>query len=288
MTFRLDGRVAIVTGAAGGLGRAYALALADAGAAVVVNDIGATLEGDRLPEAGPGAVVREIRSAGGCALGISESVADADGARRLIEETVAAFKRLDIMVNNAGIVRSRPLLEMSDADFDAVLAVHLRGTFLCTREALRAMLATARGGRIINVTSGAAFDTAYPGTANYAAAKGGIISFTRVVAAETRALGVTCNAVAPLARTRMSARHLEPDSDAALDPANVAPWVVFLASEQAAAITGEVFRVARNEVSVVRSIVGPTVRCAGPRWSVEEIGERIGEICTPQGGVTNA
>lgn len=279
MSCRLDGKVAIVTGAATGLGRAYACALARAGAAVVVNDVGAALDGTRIPDAGPGEVVQDIRAHGGRALGILESVADAAAVQRLIQEAVAAFGRLDILVNNAGIVRSRPVIEMSDADFDAVLDVHLRGTFLCTREAMRAMRTGGRGGRIINITSGAAFAAPYPGTANYAAAKGGIISFTRVVAAEAQEFGITCNAIAPLARTRMSERHLGNDADATLEPEMVAPLIVFLASDAAAAINGEVFRVARNEISVVRSTIGQPMRPKRERWTAEEIAERIGETC---------
>jgi len=237
---RLDGKVAVVTGAARGLGRAHAIALAAAGAAVVVNDV-----------ADPAPVVDEILSRGGRAAGVVGSVADAGDARRVVDTAVSAFGRLDILVNNAGIVRSRPIVEMSDEDFDAVVAVHLRGTFLCTREALRVMRAAGRGGRIINVTSGAAFADAYPGTANYAAAKGAIVSFTRVAAAEGAERGVTCNAIAPLARTPMSSRHLAGDDDPLLDPGAVSPFVVFLASEAAARINGEIFRVARGEISRV-------------------------------------
>ena len=266
-----------MTGAGAGLGRAYALALAAAGAAVVVNDIADPLERKSAP--GPGAVVQEIRARRGRALAILESVADARGVERIIGETVATFGRVDILVNNAGIVRSRPVVEMSDDDWDAVVAVHLRGTFLCTREALRVMRAAGRGGRIINITSGAAYQTAAPGTANYAAAKGGIISFTRVVAAEGRECGVTCNAVSPLARTQMSEQFLAGDADPALDPAAVAPMIVFLAADAAASITGEIFRVARNEISVLRSTFAAAARATGNHWTAVEIAERIGEIC---------
>ena len=276
---RLDGKVAIVTGGASGLGRAHALALADAGAAVVVDDVGAALDGSPLADVSPGPVVREIRARGGRALGVIESVADTGGVRRLIQETVSAFGRLDILVNNAGIVRSRPLLEMSDDDFDTVLAVHLRGTFLCTREAMRAMRAAGRGGRIINTTSGRAYYAPSPTTANYAAAKGGIISLTGVTAAEGKELGITCNAISPLARTRLSEHHLAGDDDAQLDPAAVAPIVVFLASDAAASVSGEVFRIAHGELSLVRTMIAPPVRSARGCWTAEEIADRIGEIC---------
>ena len=270
MTCRIDGKVAIVTGAAGGLGRAYAIALAHAGAAVVVNDVSTAI-------GQAGAVVEEIRAHGGRALGILESVADAGGVERLVEETLGAFGRLDILVNNAGIVRSRPIIEMSDEDFDAVLAVHLRGTFLCTRTALRVMR-TRGGGRIINTTSGRAYYGHSVGTANYAAAKGGIISLTAVTAVEGKEFGVTCNAVSPLARTPMSEHYLAGDTDPTLDPASVAPLILFLASDGAGSITGEVFRVARGEMAVVRTAIGTPVRSQGPQWTVEEIAQRIGEI----------
>lgn len=278
MTCRLDSKVAIVTGAAEGLGRAYAVALANAGAAVVVNDVSAETDGRPIGGTGPGAVVQAIRAHGGRALGILESVADAAGVRRLIQETVATFGRLDILVNNAGIVRSRPIVEMSDDDFDAVVAVHLRGTFLCTREAMRAMRAAGGGGRIINITSGRAYYEHSPGTANYAAAKGGIISLTGVTAAEGKECGITCNAVSPLARTRMSEQYLAGDADPALEPEAVAPVVVYLASDAAAEITGEVFRIARDEISVVRTAIGPAVRTRGTQWTSDEIALRIGEI----------
>jgi NAD(P)-dependent dehydrogenase (short-subunit alcohol dehydrogenase family) len=278
MPGRLHSKVAVVTGAGGGLGRAHALALAQAGAAVVVNDVGAELDGTRITAAGPGEVVREIRARGGRALAILESVADAGGVQRLMVETLAAFGRIDIVVNNAGIVRSRPVIEMSDDDFDAVIAVHLRGTFLCARAAMRIMRDAGRGGRIINTTSGSAYSAFSAGTANYAAAKGGIISLTGVIAAEGKQLGVTCNAISPLARTRMSAQYFAGDPDPSLDPAAVAPLVVFLASEEAASISGETFRVARNEISVVRSTIGRTMRPHESRWTPEEIAARIDEI----------
>jgi len=278
MACRLETKVAIVTGAGGGLGRAYALALAQAGAPVVVNDVGATLEGGEASDPAAGSVVREIRAAGGRALSIIESVTDPLGVRRMFQEAIAAFGGVDILVNNAGIVRSRAIVDMSDDDFDAVVAVHLRGTFLCTREALRGMRASGRGGRIINTTSGRAYYGHSPGTANYAAAKGGIISLTGVTAAEGKEFGVTCNAVSPLARTRMSAEYLAGDEDPALDPSAVAPLVVFLASAEAAAITGEVFRAARGEISVVRTVIGPSIRSAQGQWTADEIANRIGEI----------
>jgi len=168
---------------------------------------------------------------------------------------------------------------MTDADFDDVIAVHLRGTFLCTRAALRVMQAAQCGGRIINTTSGRAYYAHSAGTANYAAAKGGIISLTGVTAVEGRDHGITCNAISPLARTRMSEAFFAGDQDPLLDPATVAPLVVFLASDAAAGITGQIFRVARGEVGLVETVMRAPVRSARERWTAEEIANRIGEIC---------
>jgi NAD(P)-dependent dehydrogenase (short-subunit alcohol dehydrogenase family) len=275
---RLDDKVAIVTGGGRGLGRAYALALAHAGARVVVNDLGVQLDGSDAGGNSAGAVVAEIRRAGGQALANTDSVADPAAVERLFDTTLAVFQRVDIVVNNAGIVRSRPLIEMSLADWQAVLDVHLTGTFLCCRAALRAMRSGGSGGRIVNITSGQAYAAPSAATANYAAAKGGIISLTRVVAVEGAEFGVTCNAVSPLARTRMSAASFAGDADASLDAEVVAPLVVFLASAAARAITGRVFRVARDEIGLVESTIGPPLRAASGRWTAEEIAARIGAI----------
>jgi NAD(P)-dependent dehydrogenase (short-subunit alcohol dehydrogenase family) len=280
---RLDGKVAIVTGAGQGLGRAYAIALARAGAKLVINDLGVQLDGSAPGNDTAGLVVAEIRRAGGQAIANVDSVTDPAGVQRLFEAGLAVFHRLDILVNNAGIVRGRPLAEMALDDWQAVLDVHLTGTFLCSREALRIMRAAGRGGRIINTTSGAAFADAYPGTANYAAAKAGVIALTRVCAVEAKGDGVTCNAIAPLARTRMSQQFLQGASDPNLEPDAVAPLVVFLGSEAAAAISGTVFRIARDELAAVQTAGLPTIRPRAGRWTAEEIAARIGEILVLRG-----
>ncbi len=277
MSIRLDEKVAVVTGAAAGLGRAYALALAAAGARVVVNDLPASAE--HLPAGeGADAVVRQIRSQGGHAIAVFDSVADSGSAQRLIREAVSVFGRVDILVNNAGIMQRRPIVETSDAEFDATIAVHLRGTFLCTREAMLAMSQGGRGGRIINTTSGRAYYAPSAGTASYAAAKGGIISLTGVTAAEGGEFGITCNAVSPLAQTALAHDFLGDDDDPQLDPATVAPLIVFLASEAAAHVTGRIFRIARGELALVGSTVGPALQPANAIWTAEELATRIGEI----------
>jgi len=281
---RLDGKVAIVTGAGRGLGRAYALALARAGACVVVNDLGVQLDGSHPDGDSAGAVVSEIRRAGGQALANTESVTDPEAVERMTEGTLALFHRLDILVNNAGVVRSRPLADMSLIDWQAVLDVHLTGTFLCSRAAFRIMREAGRGGRIINTTSGAAFADPYPGGANYAAAKAGIIAMTRVVAVEGHPHGITCNAIAPLARTRMSERFLAGQNDAALEPEAIAPIIVYLASDAAASVSGVVLRAARGELSAIRTEAGGAFRSARGQWTAEEVADFIGQLVRPTPG----
>ncbi|GIW41916.1 MAG: hypothetical protein KatS3mg076_2493 [Candidatus Binatia bacterium] len=260
----LRGKVAVVTGGGRGLGRAYAHALARAGARVLVNDAGVEVDGSGGSAHPAESVAREIRNSGGEALFHVESVANAEGVRSLFGQARAAWGRVDILVNNAGVVRSRPLVEMEEEDWDRVLDVHLRGTFLCCREFLRSWPGGVESGSIVNVTSGAAYAGVYPGTANYAAAKGGILSLTRVVAEEGRERGVRCNAISPLARTRMSAEVLGHETDPSLEPESVARFVVFLAGEWASGITGRVFRVERGRVGLVEFGVRDLVEIPDP------------------------
>ncbi len=234
----LDGKVAVVTGAGRGIGRELALALARAGAAVVVNDIGVGLRGEETGEDPAQAVCDEIEAAGGRAVPAHDSVSDFDAAGRIVARGVDAFGRLDILVNNAGIVRDRTLMKMSEDDFDAVVATHLKGTFNCTRHAAPVM-AEAGGGRIVNVTSSAGLRGNF-GQTNYAAAKAGIMGMTFVWALELGRSGITVNALAPAGATRMTAtlatgEEVPPE----LDPALNAPLVVYLASDHAAGVTGQ-------------------------------------------------
>src|SRR3954451_22116492 len=204
----LDGRIAIVTGGGRGLGRAHCLALANQGATVVVNDIGASLHGDVTAESPADEVVAEITALGGRAVANDASVSDWTATEKLINGTGEEVGRLDIGVNNAGIIRDRMLFSMSEEEFDAVIAVHLKGTFGTTRHACAYWRAAAKrgepvSGRIINTTSGTGlFGTV--GQANYGAAKAGIVSLTTIAALEMRRYGVTANAVSPLAKTRMT------------------------------------------------------------------------------------
>jgi NAD(P)-dependent dehydrogenase (short-subunit alcohol dehydrogenase family) len=294
----LDGRVAIVTGGGRGLGRAHCLAMAGHGATVVVNDIGASLHGESTGESPADEVVAEITAAGGRAVANDASVSDWTATEKLIGGTVEEFGRLDILVNNAGIIRDRMLFSMSEAEFDAVVAVHLKGTFATTRHACAYWRAAAKrgeavSGRIVNTTSGTGlFGTV--GQANYGAAKAGIVSLTTIAALEMRRYGVTANAVSPLARTRMTegiaavaAEGASGEGFDARDPANVSGLVAYLGSEAAGWLTGQVFRVDGNRVQRLRgwAVAGEYASASGAAVTAEELVDALPELyaVTPTG-----
>src|SRR5436190_12992445 len=237
----LENRVAIVTGAGRGIGREFALSLAREGAAVVVNDIGASLDG-RAAEGDPAAeVCKEIEALGGKAAPAYGSVADDDDAKATVQTAVKEFGRVDILVNNAGIIRDKTLLKMEPDDFDAVVAVHLRGTFCMTRHAA-AVMREQEYGRIINMSSSAGL-RGNVGQTNYGAAKAGIMGMTFVWALELGRYGVTVNAMAPAGATRMTANLYEQadyEPPPTLDPSLNAPLVAYLASEDAGHVNGQV------------------------------------------------
>jgi NAD(P)-dependent dehydrogenase (short-subunit alcohol dehydrogenase family) len=269
------GRVAIVTGAGRGLGRAHALELARQGARVVVNDVDAVAD----------EVVAEIRAAGGEAVACAGDVADWGGARRLVAAALESWGRLDALVNNAGFVRDRMLVASSEDEWDAVIRVHLKGHFAPTRFAADHWRAEAKAGRpvdarVINTTSGAGL-LGSVGQAAYSAAKAGIAALTLVAAAELGRYGVTVNAIAPAARTRMTEtvfadmmRRPESGFDA-MAPENVAPLVAWLASADARDVTGRVFEAAGGRIAVVDGWrPGPAVE-RGERWPAAEVGPAV-------------
>jgi len=237
----LDGRVAIVTGAGRGIGREFALCFAREGAYVVVNDVGASLDGQGREEDPAAQVCKEIEALGSKAVPNYDSVTDFDGARNIVKTAVDAFGTLDILVNNAGIVRDRTLLKMDEGDYDAVVAVHQKGTFNCTRHAAEVMKEKGYG-RIVNITSSAGIRGNF-GQTNYGAAKAAIMGMTFVWSMELGRYGITVNAVAPAGATRMTAALFERTGAAPPpeeDPALNAPLVAYLASEEAGHVNGQI------------------------------------------------
>jgi NAD(P)-dependent dehydrogenase (short-subunit alcohol dehydrogenase family) len=283
------GRVAIVTGAGRGIGRGHALELARQGAHVVVNDLGSSVGGEGSDRGPAQAVVDEIEAQGGVAVANTDDVADWEGARNLVDQAVEVFGRLDVLVNNAGILRDRMLFNMSEEEWDAVIRVHLKGTFAPMRWAAAYWRAEAKAerpvdARIVNTSSTSGL-FANPGQANYGAAKSGIASMTQIAAKELGRHGVTANAIAPGARTRMTenligARGATP-ADGEWDPRspdNVAPLVTWLASPESAAITGQVFLVGGGRIGVATTWGrGPGVD-KGARWDPAELGRVVPDL----------
>jgi NAD(P)-dependent dehydrogenase (short-subunit alcohol dehydrogenase family) len=287
MTGIADGRVVIVTGAARGIGREHALEFARHGARVVVNDLGAEADGTGSSDGPAGEVVDEIRAMGGEAVADGTDVSDFDAARRMVESTVERFGDLHVLVNNAGILRDRMLVNMTAEEFDSVIAVHLRGTFGPLRHAAAYWRGRHKAGhdvdaRIIN-TSSASGIYGNAGQGNYGAAKAGIASMTVIAARELRRYGVTVNAVAPAALTRLTegltpGRETRPGGFDALAPSNIAPLVVWLASPGARDVTGRVFNVRGGLISVAEGWRAGPVVDKGARWDPHELDEVIPEL----------
>jgi NAD(P)-dependent dehydrogenase (short-subunit alcohol dehydrogenase family) len=275
-----DGRVVIVTGAGRGIGREHALAYAREGAKVVVNDLGGDTTGEGADLTPAQQTVEDIKAMGGEAVVNGDNVADFEGARRIIQTAIDSFGRLDTLVNNAGILRDRMLVNMTEAEWDAVIAVHLKGTFGPTRHAAEYWREQTKAGetvdaRIVNTTSPSGiFGNA--GQTNYGAAKAGIASFTVICAMELGRYGVTANAIAPVARTRMTenlgfGQAPEGQFDR-LDPANISPLVVWLGSNESKEVTGRVFLVDGDRVGVAEGWHrGPTADNNGMRWEPAQL-----------------
>jgi len=286
----LAGRVAIVTGAARGLGRAHALELAREGACVVVNDIGVALDGSPGSPTAADEVVAEITSNGGSAAANTDDVSDFESARRLVDFAVGQFGRLDAVVNNAGVVRDRMFVNASEDEWDTVFRVHAKGHFAVSRWAASYWRDRSKAGeqvdaRIVNTTSGAGL-LGSVGQAAYSAAKAAIASMTLVEAAELARYGVTANAIAPSARTRMTesvfaemmAAPTDPTSFDQMAPENVSPLVAFLCSAASRAVTGRVFEVEGGRITVMRGWQrGPTVD-KGARWEPTELRAVLGGL----------
>jgi NAD(P)-dependent dehydrogenase (short-subunit alcohol dehydrogenase family) len=283
-----DGRIVVITGAARGLGRAHALAFAAAGAKVVVNDLGVALDGSDARSDAAEEVVEEIKAGGGEAVANADDIADFEGAGRLVQTALDAFGGLDVVVNNAGFVRDRMFANAAEDEWDAVVRVHLKGHFATSRHAAaywrdRSKAGDPVAGRIVNTSSGAGL-LGSVGQAAYAAAKAGIAALTLVQAAELGRYGVTANAIAPSARTRMTEGVFTemmavPDSGFdAMDPANVSPIVVWLGSTESSDVTGRVFEVEGGIVSVADGWHHGPSRDKGDRWDPAELGPVVRDL----------
>ena len=273
MTGLLEGRIAIVTGAGRGIGRAHALELARQGARVVVNDFGVSLAGEK--EDSPAHdVVREIEALGGSAVVNGADVADFEQAGAMVQQAIDTFGGLDILVNNAGFVRDRMLVNATEDEWDAVIRVHLKGHFAPLRHAAAYWRAESkegrqRTGRVINTSSGAGLQGSI-GQVAYSAAKGGIATMTLVAAAELGRVGVTVNAIAPVARTRMTEGAF--DTSAMALPEDNSPIVAWLASEAAGHVTGRVFEIDGGQLTLEDGWRHVATRDKGSRWDTAEVG----------------
>jgi NAD(P)-dependent dehydrogenase (short-subunit alcohol dehydrogenase family) len=275
----LKDKVAVVTGAARGIGREIALLMARLGARVVVNDYGGSEAGEGAARGPADEAVAEIRAAGGAAVASYESVASMEGGRRIVQAALDQFGRVDIVVNNAGILRDRMIFNMTEEEWDAVIGTHLKGTFAVTRAAAPHMR-EQRWGRFINMTSTSGL-VGNVGQANYAAAKMGIVGFTKVVALDMARYNVTANCISPFAWTRMigtiptdtPAQQARVDKLKKLSPAHVAPLAAYLATDAAREVTGQVFGVRGKEIMVFGHM-RPVMRVHHAEgWTVERLAE---------------
>ena len=281
---RLKGKVAIVTGAGGGIGRGHSLALASEGAKVVVNDLGGAVDGSGSSSSAASKVAEEIKAAGGEAVANHDSVTSVEGGENIIKTAVDAFGKLDILVNNAGILRDRMVFNMSPEEWDSVLKVHLYGHFNTTRPAC-VLFRQQRSGRIINTSSTSGLGNR--GQSNYAAAKEGIVGFTRTVAIEMGRYGVTCNAIRPNAGTRMTmsddmkqaaersgrgeiVKYME-----SMKPEDIAPLIVWLASDDSANVNGRTFFVQTGRIALFSEPVQEKVIEKQGGFTIDELFEKM-------------
>ncbi|MCR9277653.1 MAG: SDR family oxidoreductase [Pseudomonadaceae bacterium] len=272
----LDGKVALVTGAGGGLGRAHALLLAREGAAVVVNDLGGARDGTGASASMADGVVDEIKAAGGRAVAHYGSVTDKEAADGMVAMAISEFGQLDICICNAGILRDKSFKNMNDDMWDIVIDVHLRGTYLVSKAAFDQMIDQGAGGRIIMTSSTSGLLGNF-GQTNYGAAKAGIAGFMRCLWLEGMKYGITVNVLAPTATSRMTEDILPEDIQDKFPPEMVSPPIVWLCSDEAKEISGRQWLVAGNNVSMLSWQLTPIANkdlAEGP-WDVAEIGEKI-------------
>jgi len=275
----LDGKVVIVTGAGGGLGREHALALARAGAAVVVNDLGGARDGTGASRSMADAVVAEIRAAGGEAVASHDDVATLEGGRRICQTALDAFERVDALVSNAGILRDKSFANTTEELWDPVVAVHLRGAYCVTHPVWLHLKQRGAGGSIVHTSSTSGLNGNF-GQSNYGAAKAGVFGLMRCLSIEGQKYGIRVNALAPVAWTRLTSDlpgFEDPARKAQLDPALVSPLVVYLASDLAKDVTGRTFFVGGGRIAEMRMVTaaGVTRKESGGLWSAEEIAAQM-------------
>ncbi|MFP6683337.1 MAG: SDR family NAD(P)-dependent oxidoreductase [Polyangiaceae bacterium] len=270
---QFDGQVAVITGAGGGIGRAEALLFAQEGARVVVNDLGGARDGQGSSDAPAEQVAAEIRELGGEAVASFDTVATREGAEAIVAKGVSSFGRIDVLVNNAGILRDKTLLKMTDEMWQLVIDVHLRGTFLCTQAAARQMVSQRDGGRIVNTTSVSGMLGNF-GQTNYSAAKAGIYGVTRTTAIELQKHRITVNAIAPIAKTRMTEDLPMFDGVDTLGPAHIAPAALYLGSDLCEDRTGHVLAVSGSRMYAFKVVESAGKFKEGPDpWTATEIAE---------------
>lgn len=270
----LDGKVAIITGAGGGIGRSHALRFAKEGAKIIVNDLGGTRDGAGAGHSMADKVVEEIKAAGGAAAANYDSVATEEGAKNIVKSALDNFGRLDILVNNAGILRDKTLVKMTKDMWDLVIAVHLSGTYFCGQAAARVMQEQGQGGSIINTSSYAGLKGNF-GQSNYGAAKAGIYGLTMVWSLELAKYNIRSNAIAPLAKTRMTEDiAMVPDT---AKPEDITPVVLYLASDLSKSVTGRVFGIHGKQVFEYKMVMTGGVTKTED-WTPEEIHAKINDI----------
>ena len=275
----LDGKVCIITGAGNGIGKAHALYFASQGAKLVVNDLGGSRDGAGKATKAADEVVEEIKKAGGEAVADYSNVATLDGAQILVWTALSRFKKVDVLVNNAGILRDKSMLNMTEEEWDLVQAVHLKGTFLCTRAYGRAVKSMNQPGSVVNTTSLSGLLGNF-GQANYSAAKAGIYGFTKTVAMEFQKINVRVNAIAPVAITRMT-DDLPMFQGASLEdmgPQHISPVVGFLASDLAEGVTGKIIGVQGTKVFEYRMEVTDGIHKDKGAWSAQDIKSKWNDI----------
>jgi NAD(P)-dependent dehydrogenase (short-subunit alcohol dehydrogenase family) len=284
----LEGRVAVITGAGRGIGREHALLFAKEGASVVVNDLGGSNSGEGADTGPAQEVVAEITAAGGSAVWNTENISTWDGAKNLVQQAIDDFGRLDVVVNNAGILRDAFIASMDEAQWDAVIGVHLKGHFAVLKHAAEYWKAQSKAGNqpiaaVINTASGSGVTLPNAGQANYGSAKAAIAALTLIAAEELDRYGVRVNAIAPIARTRltlatpgMGALMSEPEDGEVdlFDPANISPLVAYLATEKCP-VTGKVFAVQGGAISALRGWYDTETIETDGLWTIDDISERL-------------